>query len=67
MNGTCKLVSLFVVCLVPATAHRCPAAEYAWQLPQAKVLSTGDLEWMPQPFVFEKGGSRKPTFPYRIG
>ena len=35
------------------TAH----AEYSWQKPHAKVLPTGDLEWAPEPFVFEKGAS----------
>jgi hypothetical protein len=34
-----------------------PAGSYSWRQPQAKVLSTGDLEWAPRPFVFEKGPS----------
>ena len=33
------------------------AATYSWQQPHAKVVPTGDLEWTPQPFVFEKGAS----------
>jgi len=33
------------------------AAEYSWQEPYAKVLPTGDLEWAPKPFVFERGKS----------
>jgi hypothetical protein len=32
------------------------AQPYSWQEPQAKVLPTGDLEWAPHPFTFEKGG-----------
>ena len=30
---------------------------YSWQDPQAKVLPSGNLEWAPHPFVFEKGAS----------
>ena len=30
------------------------AATYSWQEPQAKVLPTGDLQWAPRAFVFEK-------------
>ena len=40
--------------VVTATAT---AGEYSWQAPHAKALPTGDLEWAPQPFVFEKGES----------
>lgn len=29
--------------------------QYSWQKPHAKVIETGDLEWQPEPFVFEKG------------
>jgi hypothetical protein len=32
-------------------------ARWSWQQPQAKVLSTGDLEWAPQPFEFKAGAS----------
>ena len=32
-------------------------AEYAWRQPQAKVIGTGDLEWAPRPFEFERGQS----------
>jgi Concanavalin A-like lectin/glucanases superfamily len=32
---------------------------WAWQEPQAKVLPTGDLEWAPHPFRFERSGSRR--------
>jgi hypothetical protein len=30
---------------------------FSWQQQHAKVLPTGDLEWAPRPFVFEKGDS----------
>ena len=33
------------------------AQPYSWQRPHAKVLPTGDLEWAPEPFTFEKGAS----------
>ncbi len=32
------------------------AEQYPWQIPQAKVLPNGDLEWAPQPYEFEAGG-----------
>lgn len=31
--------------------------KYSWETNQAKVLETGNLEWTPKPFVFEKGRS----------
>ncbi len=30
---------------------------WSWQVPHSKVLPTGDLEWAPQPFEFQPGGS----------
>ncbi len=30
---------------------------WPWQDPQARVLPTGDLQWKPQPFVYEAGDS----------
>ena len=33
------------------------ANEFSWQKTYAKVSSTGDIEWSPEPFVFEKGDS----------
>ncbi len=33
------------------------ATSWSWQVPQAKVLPTGDLEWAPQPFEFKAGPS----------
>ena len=35
------------------------AARWSWQEPQAKVLPTGDLQWAPQPFVFQAGESAR--------
>ena len=32
---------------------------FSWQQPQAKVLPTGNLEWAPKAFVFEKGASAR--------
>ena len=29
-----------------------PAAPYFWQVPNAEVTKTGDLQWKPKPFVF---------------
>lgn len=49
-----------VVCamsVVPALTRPSVAAHCSWQEPRAKVLSSGDLEWASQPFVFEKGDS----------
>lgn len=34
-----------------------PTAHFSWQDANAKVLPTGDLEWTPRPFRFEKGAS----------
>ena len=33
------------------------SARWSWQQPQARVLPTGDLQWMPQPFEFKAGES----------
>ncbi|MCK4374446.1 MAG: right-handed parallel beta-helix repeat-containing protein, partial [Candidatus Brocadiae bacterium] len=49
------LVSL--VCLA-GLAGLCSAAQaYSWQQTHAEVTARGDLEWAPQPFVFEVGDS----------
>lgn len=32
---------------------------FSWQTPNARVVPTGDLEWTPQPFVFQAGASRR--------
>ena len=33
------------------------AEEYSWQKTYAKISSTSDIDWTPQPFSFEKGDS----------
>jgi hypothetical protein len=33
------------------------AARWSWQEPQCRILPTGDLEWAPQPFVFQADSS----------
>jgi len=33
------------------------AEEFSWQKTYAKISSTGDIEWSPQPFRFEKADS----------
>ncbi len=33
------------------------AGPFSWQQPQARILSTGNLEWSPRPFVFQMGAS----------
>ncbi|MBI5723167.1 MAG: hypothetical protein HZA50_04355 [Planctomycetes bacterium] len=44
--------------LLPGNSARPDASgKYSWQKPHAKVLPNGDLEWSPEPFVFEKGDS----------
>ena len=51
-----SVLASLVTCL-PAQQASAPAGGYSWQAPHAKVLPQGDLEWAPQPFVFEKGSS----------
>ncbi len=45
------IISLLLI----AMAGLAQAQEYSWQKPYAKVLPTGDLEWSPRPFAFQKG------------
>ncbi|MBC8871375.1 MAG: hypothetical protein H8E44_18270, partial [Planctomycetes bacterium] len=52
-----KLTCLCMACLMSAMVNSNVASEWSWQEPKAKVLPTGDLEWAPQPFAFEKGDS----------
>ncbi|NRA38374.1 MAG: hypothetical protein HRU15_09560, partial [Planctomycetes bacterium] len=35
------------------------AEQYPWQETHAKVLASGDLEWTPHAFVFNKGTSTR--------
>ena len=46
------VVILFVFSDVWAVAE-----EFSWQKTYAKISSTGDIEWLPQPFRFEQGDS----------
>ncbi len=52
-----KLTCVCMACLVSVVVNSIGASEWSWQEPKAKVLPTGDLEWAPQPFAFEKGDS----------
>ncbi|MGD2175860.1 MAG: hypothetical protein PVJ27_10695, partial [Candidatus Brocadiaceae bacterium] len=53
-----RIVALLPIALLMAFAPLTAGAEdYSWQKPHAKVIETGDLEWAPQPFVFEAGES----------
>ena len=54
---TGKLACVCMACLVSVVVSSIGASEWSWQEPKAKVLATGDLEWAPQPFVFEQGDS----------
>jgi hypothetical protein len=42
-----------------AAAAEPKAPAYSWQEPHARVLPSGNLEWAPRPFVFEKGASMR--------
>ena len=53
------LAAATVVLAIVAMVAGAGAAEFSWQQPQAKVLPTGNLEWAPKPFVFEKGASAR--------
>ncbi len=52
-----RAVPLALIVCVLAVCLGAVAAEYSWQKPHAEVIETGDLEWQPKPFVFEKGPS----------
>jgi hypothetical protein len=41
----------------PASRAGTAREPYSWELPHARVLPTGNLEWAPRQFVFEKGRS----------
>src|SRR3974390_1418945 len=51
------LVLLALLAAVPGVVKAQNMARWSWQMPQAKVLPTGDLEWAPQPFEFRAGAS----------
>jgi concanavalin A-like lectin/glucanase superfamily protein len=48
-----NLLGIVLVACVACAALS--AEEYSWQKPYAKVLPQGDLEWAPEPFVYEAG------------
>jgi len=45
------------VVLIVAAGCAGERSQWSWQQAQARVLATGDLEWAPQPFTFQKGDS----------
>jgi len=47
----------FIVFIFNSCSNRIESEKYSWETAYAKVLETGDLEWAPEPFVFEKGES----------
>jgi len=49
-----KKIAVMAALLSSAMLH---AGQYSWQEPHAKALPTGDIEWTPKAFVFEKGES----------
>ena len=54
-----RLRLLHVLYLLPVLSGVAFAAQWSWQEPHAQVLPSGDLEWMPKPFVFQKGASAR--------
>ena len=53
LSGMGCILALAMTAMTVASAEE----RFSWQEPHAKVLATGDLEWAPKPFVFEKGAS----------
>ena len=51
-----RIVLIEIVVLFGFLAAETPAV-FSWQDTYAKVLPSGNLEWAPKPFVFEKGDS----------
>jgi len=52
------LFSVLTVAMVTAAPPVAPDAEqFSWQKSHARVTAEGDLEWAPQPFVFQAGAS----------
>jgi len=59
-RGVALLTLLAAACGVVGANDDSPlqtAGRWSWQEPQAKVLPTGDLEWMPRSFEFRAGAS----------
>ncbi|MDX2110037.1 MAG: LamG domain-containing protein [Verrucomicrobiota bacterium] len=62
MKPISHLITAFVLpfALLTAASSTASAAttnQFSWQSPHATVLATGDLEWAPEPFVYEAGAS----------
>jgi hypothetical protein len=51
-----NLKAVFILMCMMAFGSVLMAADYSWQEPHAKVLSTGDLEWAPAPYVYAPEG-----------
>ncbi len=48
-------LSLMVALIFPFFVQSGWSQDYSWQKPHAKILPNGDLQWAPEPFVFETG------------
>lgn len=54
----CSLAFLsLLLCFGNAQEAATQTANWSWQKPHAKVLPNGDLEYAPEPFVFQKGAA----------
>ncbi len=55
------LIATFILVLSVVVFSGCSnkteIQKYSWETAHAKVLETGDLEWAPEPFLFENGKS----------
>ena len=56
---TAGIAVLLTAVVAVAAADIQAGKTYSWQQPHARVLPTGNLEWAPCPFVFEKGDSAR--------
>ncbi len=57
MNIKIILFILFLSVFIVGCSTNPIPEKYSWGKSYAKVLETGDLEWAPEPFVFESGNS----------
>ncbi len=55
-NMLVMIVAALAVCAVAAGGDEAPKV-YSWQIPHAEPDPAGDLEWSPEPFVYEPGDS----------
>ena len=56
-NNLAMIVSIVVISAAVVTGGARTSKTYSWQKQHAKVGASGDLEWAPEPFTFERGGS----------